>query len=127
MLNTLNMGFLIIVFYLALLVLIIAAHWRLNEKAGQPGWACIVPIYNVIVWLKIAQKPGWWLLLLLIPLVNLVIAFVVWIDIAKLFGKDSGFGIGLTLLGFIFLPILAFGPSEYLPLAEQAGASPNAY
>jgi hypothetical protein len=102
-----------IIIYLAIVVFLIASVWKAFEKAGKPGWAAIIPIYNLIVLLEIAKRPAWWFLLLLIPLVNLVIAFIVHIDLAKQFGKSAGFGVGLTLLGFIFYPILGFGDAEY--------------
>jgi hypothetical protein len=98
---------------LAVLVLFIVSMWKVFTKAGQPGWACIIPIYNLYILLKIAGKPGWWLLLFLIPIVNLVILIIVAIDIAKNFGKGTGFGIGLAFLGFIFYPILAFSEARY--------------
>jgi hypothetical protein len=96
-----------------LAILFFASLWMVFVKAGQPGWAAIIPIYNVFVMLQVAKRPLWWFLLLLVPLVNIVISFIVMIDIAKAFGKSVLFGIGLTLLGFIFLPILAFGDAEY--------------
>ena len=83
-------------------------------KAGQPGWASIIPIYNGIVVLQIAGRPVWWILLYLIPVVNLIIAIIVMVDFAKSFGKGVGFALGLIDLGFIFMPILAFGDSQYL-------------
>ncbi len=107
------MAFLILLVELALIVLIIAGLWQTFTKAGQPGWAAIIPIYNIYILLKIAARPWWWLLLFLIPLVNIVIAIVVAIDVAKAFGKGAGFGIGLALLGFIFYPILGFGSATY--------------
>lgn len=103
-----------VVVYLAILVLLVAASWRVFTKAGKPGWACLVPIYNVIVWLQIARKPGWWILLLIfVPIVNLVLAIIVTLEVAKAFGKGTGFGIGLLLLGVVFLPILAWGDARY--------------
>ena len=98
---------------LAIVVLIIAGIWKVFSKAGQPGWAAIIPIYNAYILLKIAGKPGWWLLLLFIPLVNLVIGILVAIEVAKAFGKGTGFGLGLVFLGFIFYPILGFGSATY--------------
>ena len=83
-------------------------------KAGQPGWAAIVPVYNLIVLLQIVGRPLWWILLMLIPLVNFVIAILVYIDLAKSFGKSTGFGIGLVFLSFIFFPILGFGDARYI-------------
>ena len=93
---------------------IIASLWKVFTKAGEPGWAAIIPIYNTIVMLKIVGRPLWWLVLMLIPLVSLVIGIIVCIDLAKSFGKGAGFGIGIILLGFIFVPILAFGDARYV-------------
>jgi len=98
---------------IAIAVLVIVALWKVFAKAGKPGWAAIVPIYNTIVMLQVAGRPVWWILLLLVPIVNIVILFIVMIDLAKNFGKGVGFGIGLALLTFIFLPILAFGDAQY--------------
>ncbi|MBN2205688.1 MAG: signal peptidase I [Thermoleophilia bacterium] len=100
-------------FGLALAVLYIVGMWRIFTKAGQPGWAAIIPIYNVYVWLKVAGRPGWWLLLWLIPFVNFIVALLVSLDIAKSFGKGSGFGVGLWLLAPIFVLILGFGSAQY--------------
>jgi hypothetical protein len=111
----------IFLFYLALVVFIIASLWKVFTKAGQPGWAAIIPIYNAYVLLQIAGRPGWWLLLYFIPVVNFVIAIIVSIDVAKAFGKGGGFGVGLALLSFIFYPILAFGDATY---ARPASAPP---
>lgn len=101
--------------WLALVLLLVASMWKIFVKAGEPGWAAIVPIYNIIVLLKIAGKPAWWLILFLIPVVNFVIAIIVGISLAKNFGKGTGYGIGLALLGPIFYPMLAFGDSRYQP------------
>jgi uncharacterized membrane protein YhaH (DUF805 family) len=98
---------------LAFAVVIIASLWKVFTKAGEPGWACLVPIYNMYILLRIAGRPGWWILLYFIPIVSLVIAIIVSIDIAKAFGKGTGFGIGLAFLGFIFFPILGFGDAQY--------------
>ena len=102
-----------LVFMLALAVLMIASMWVMFTKANEPGWAAIVPIYNMIVVLKIAGKPVWWILLLLIPLVSLVVVILVYISVAKSFGKGAGFGIGMILLPFVFFPMLAFGDAKY--------------
>lgn len=100
-------------FELAIIVAIIAGFWKVFAKAGKPGWAAIIPIYNIIVLLEIAGKPLWWILLFLIPIVNLIMAILVGIAVARNFGKSDGFGIGLALLGFIFYPILGFGSAQY--------------
>ena len=104
---------LFIIVWLVVAVLMIAAMWKVFTKAGQPGWASLIPIYNVYVLCKIAGRPGWWVILMLIPLVNFIIAIILCIDIAKSFGKGAGFGIGLLLLGIIFWPILGFGSATY--------------
>jgi len=91
----------------------IAAMWKTFEKAGKPGWASIIPIYNGIVMLQIAGRPVWWFLLYLIPLVNIIIAFIVMIDFAESFGKGFGFALGLIFLPIIFFPILAWGDAQY--------------
>jgi hypothetical protein len=98
-------------------ILMIASMWRVFSKAGEPGWAAIIPIYNIIVLLKIAGKPAWWFILFLIPIVSLIISILVSLSVAKNFGKGTGFGIGLWLLSFIFYPILAFGDAKYSPQA----------
>ncbi len=98
---------------LAVWVFIIASLWKVFAKAGQPGWASLIPIYNAYIMFKMAGKPGWWLLLLLLPLVNFVILIIVFIALAEKFGKGAGFGVGLALLGVIFFPILAFGDAKY--------------
>ena len=98
----------------AFFVLMIISAWKVFEKAGKPGWACLIPIYNLIVMLEIVDRPWWWLFLLLIPLVNMVFAVILCVDLAKAFGQGAAFGIGLLLLGFIFYPILAFGDASYV-------------
>ncbi len=108
-----NSGNITLLIYLAILIVIIASFWKVFTKAGRPGWASIIPIYNLIVMLQIVGRPWWWILLMLIPIVSLVIAIIVSIDMAKSFGKGTGFGIGLALLGFIFYPILGFGDAKY--------------
>jgi len=107
-------GGIIGVIYLVVLVIAVISLWKIFTKAGEPGWAAIVPIYNAIVLLKIVGKPLWWIVLLLIPCVNFVIAILLCIELAKSFGKSSGFGVGLALLSPIFLPILAFGDARYV-------------
>ena len=114
------MGFIIGIIYLAIIVVVIAGMWKSFEKAGEPGWGCLVPIYNIYLMLKIAGRPIWWIILLIIPIVNLVIAIIVNLDIAKKFGQSTGFGIGLALLGFVFWPILGFGDAQYIGSAGNA-------
>ena len=99
--------------YIAAAVLMVASVWVVFSKAGRPGWASIIPIYNLCVMLSIAKKPSWCVLLFLIPFVNLVMAIIVANGVATSFGKNGGFGFGLFLLPFLFYPILAFGDARY--------------
>lgn len=99
---------------LVLGLILVAAVWKVFTKAGKPGWASLVPIYNAIVLLEIAGRPVWWFILLFIPGVNLIIMIIVMIDVAKNFGHGAGFGLGLALLSPIFLLILGFGSSRYV-------------
>ena len=108
---------------LLIALLLIVAIWKVFTKAGQPGWASIIPIYNLYIWCKVVGRPGWWIILLLIPLVNIIVAIILNIDTAKSFGKGAGFGIGLALLGVIFWPILGFGSAQYQGPAATRGAA----
>ena len=103
----------VMLIYLVVLILVIASMWKVFAKAGQPGWAAIIPIYNLIILLQIADKPIWWIILYLIPIANIIIPILVSIEVAKKFGKGAGFGIGLAFLPFIFYPILGFGIAQY--------------
>ncbi len=106
---------------LVIAVVMIVSLWMIFQKAGKPGWAAIVPIYNAIVLLEVVGRPTWWVILLcFVPFVNLIIGIIVTFDLAKSFGKGGGFGVGLLLLPFIFYPVLAFGDAEYQgPAAAQ--------
>jgi Family of unknown function (DUF5684) len=95
------------------MLLMLAAMWKMFTKAGQPGWAILIPIYNLYVMCKIAGRPGWWLLLMLIPFVNFIVAIILYVDIAKNFGNGAGFAIGMLFLPFVFFPILGFGSAQY--------------
>jgi hypothetical protein len=93
------------------------------QKADEPGIAAFIPIWNLLVLLKIVGRPWWWLILYIIPIVGLIVAIVVFYDLAKSFGHGVGFTIGLVLLSWIFLLILWLGGSRYLgPRGEPAGA-----
>ena len=109
--------------YLAVFVVIIIGMWKIYSKAGKPGWASIVPIYNIIVLLEIIGRPVWWIVLMFIPLVNLVIGVITALDLAKSFGKGAGFGLGLIFLSPIFYPILGFGSAQYKGPAAAEGAA----
>jgi uncharacterized membrane protein YoaK (UPF0700 family) len=100
--------------WLLIVVVVIAGLWKVFVKAGQPGWACIIPIYNLYCWIvEIGGKEWWWFFLYLIPIVNIVIAILVAISVSRNFGKGVAFALGLIFLPFIFLPILGFGDATY--------------
>src|SRR5262245_56481678 len=111
------MGLLCFGIELGIFVLMIAGMWKTFSKAGKPGWAAIIPIYNIIVLLEIIKKPIWWVVLFLIPLVNFIISILVNLEVAKFFGKGAGFAIGMIFLPFIFWPMLGFGDAKYNPNA----------
>jgi len=109
---------------LILIAIYAIATWKIFEKAGQPGWAAIIPIYNLIVMLDVQGRPKWWVIWYLIPFVNyvsiLVMFIILCLDYAKRFGKDGGFVAGLILLNPIFLLILAFGSAQYQGVSAAA-------
>ena len=122
---------LFLVVMLAFMVFIIAAIWKTFEKAGQPGWGAIIPIYNIVLMMNVAGRPTWWVVLYLLgaipiigPIIVLVVGFIVSLDIARNFGKGTGFGIGLALVPFVFFPILGFGSAEYSPVKSLSAGDP---
>ena len=98
---------------LALSVLLLAGLWQVFVKMGEEGWKAIIPFYNVYILLEKVGRPTWWLLLFFIPLVNIVVAFLMWKDIAEGFGKGTGYAVGLLFLSFIFVPLLGFGDDSW--------------
>jgi hypothetical protein len=109
--ESMGAGFWIIM--LLFIILMVASLWKIFTKAGQPGWASIIPFYNLFILLRITGRPEWWIILWLIPCVNIVIQILVYLDLARVFGKSAGYGIGLILLPFVFFPLLAFSDAEY--------------
>lgn len=102
------------IFWLIVAVVMIVAYWKVFTKAKEAGWKSIIPIYNVIILLKIIGRPWWWILLMLIPFVNLIIAVIVSLDLAKSFGKSEAFGIiALFLVAPVGYLMLAFGDAKY--------------
>jgi hypothetical protein len=99
---------------LVVVVFMIAAVWKVFSKAGQPGWAAIIPIYNTYVLCKVAGRPGWWVILFFVPIANIVVSILVALDVAKAFGKGGAFGVFLLwLIPIIGYPILGFGSDPY--------------
>jgi hypothetical protein len=100
-------------------LIVLVAYWRIFTKAGEAGWQAIIPIWNVLVFLKIIGRPWWWILLMLIPLVNIIVAVIAFNDLSKSFGHGVAFTLGLIFLPFIFFLILGFGADRYLgPVAR---------
>lgn len=95
--------------------------WITVNKAGHPGWSQIIPIWNIIVLLQVGGKPTWWVvLILLVPIANLIFLIMMLNAVAKSFGKNEGFTVGLIFLPFIFWPILAFSNAKYQgPIGKQ--------
>jgi hypothetical protein len=112
------MAIIMFLIYAAIIIVFIASMWKIFVKAGKPGWAAIIPIYNLIVLLEVVGRPMWWILIYLIC--SPVAAIIISLDLAKSFGKDIGFGIGLIILPIIFYPMLGFGSATYVgPSAAQ--------
>ena len=99
--------------------------WKAFEKAGKPGWAALIPIYNYIVILEIVGKPIWWIFLILFPCTTLIFSIWTLNLVSKSFGQSEGFTVGLVLLPYIFIPILGFGSYQYLGPAGKPGFIPN--
>ena len=108
------LGPVITLLILAVIVINVVATWKIFTKANQPGWASIVPIYNMVVMLQIVKKPTWWVILGFIPIINIIIGLIVVYELAQVFGKGLGFTFGLVFLPIIFYPILGFGRAAYM-------------
>lgn len=107
----LSAGYVIV--YLAVIIVALVGMWKMFEKAGKPGWAAIVPFYNFYCLYDMAFGNGWLFLLMFVPCVGIVISIMCNIKLAKAFGEGVAFGIGLTILPFIFTLILGFGSAQY--------------
>ncbi len=99
------------IIYLAIIVLLLVSYWKIFQKAGEAGWKSIVPLYNSYTMTKLVFSSGWFFLLALVPIANIVFAVMMCIRLAKAFGKGGGYAVGLIFLPFVFYPILAFNSS----------------
>ena len=107
------LGLVFFIVYIGVIVFFIAAAWKVHTKAGKPGWSALIPFYSTIVLLEITEKPSVWFWYMWIPFVGIYFYALTMIALAKSFGKDDGFGIGLLLLPIVFYPMLAFGDAQY--------------
>lgn len=115
---------LMMLIYLVFIVVYVIAYWKIFEKAGQAGWKAIIPIYSAVIACRIVGLSGWYVLLLLVPFVNIIFAIYLSYRLAVAFGH----GVGMTILMFIFgigLLILGFGDSKYLG-PDGKGHTPQA-
>ena len=118
---------------LVLCVFVLVCMWIIFRKAGKPGWAAIVPFYNLYVLFEITWGSGIRFLLLLIPIYNIILSIQTQVRLAKAFGKSGGFAAGLIFLPYIFNPLLAFGGTAYQgvpvkpadPPARASGPQPH--
>ena len=112
-----------LLYVVAIYAILVIPYWVIFTKAGHPGWPALIPIYSTYILLKVVGRPGWWLILFIIPIVNFVILIIVMNDLSKSFGHGVGFTLGLIFLSIIFLFILAFGSSMYRGPAGATGTS----
>jgi hypothetical protein len=107
-----------VIIYFAVVILLIASMWKVFVKAKQPGWAAIIPIYNVLVLLRVANRPWWWIFGYIIPFVSIIVAIVVYYDVAKAFGRGVGMLLLMIFIPIIGWPILGFGSDKYRKIAH---------
>ena len=110
---------------LVLCVFVLVCMWIIFRKAGKPGWAAIVPFYNLYVLFDITWGSGMRFLLMLIPLYNIILGIQTQIRLAKAFGKGGGFAAGLIFLPYVFIPLLAFGKETYQGVPIKAAPYQN--
>ena len=113
-----------LIFYLVIAALMLVSMWKIFVKCGKPGWACLIPIYNIIVMLEIAEKPAWYVLLFFVPFANIYAMWVCYDGMARKLGKSSGFTVGMIFLPVIFIPILAFSKSSTAEVSAAPVSEP---
>jgi hypothetical protein len=103
----------VVLVQLVVFIVELAAFWRIFTKAGERGWAAIVPVYNLIVLQRVVGRPAWWVFLWFVPGASAVVAVIVLVELAEVFGRSGWFSVGLIALTPIFAPILGLGRSRY--------------
>ena len=107
-----GIGIFMYIIAIAASILLLVSMWKVFKKFGKPGWAAIIPIYNIYIMCEIAEKEWWYILLLCVPIANIYAMYVLYSAIANKLGKSTGFVIGMILVPYVFWPILAFSKSE---------------
>ncbi|MBS1514823.1 MAG: signal peptidase I [Bacteroidetes bacterium] len=100
--------------WIGIAVLMIAGWWKIFTKAGKPGWAAIIPIYNIIILTEIVGRPTWWVFIYYAGCTTIIGHIILSLDLARSFGKDVGYGVGLILLPWLFYPMLGFSSAQYV-------------
>lgn len=108
---------------LAVILLMIPALWRTFEKAGRPGWAGLVPFYNVYELCAMGGSPGWWVMLMFVPALNILVLLIICHRAARAFGYGVGMALLMVFLPLVGFPVLGFGPARYVP--PQAPGKPG--
>ena len=108
--------------YLVIMVAVIIGMWKMFVKAGEYGWAALIPLYNLWVLNRIGGKEWYWFIGYFIPLVGFILILLLSIAVAKRFGMPLIYGVGVFLLPFIFYPILGFGDARYQPITAGSGS-----
>lgn len=101
-------SFIMFILPVGVIALTVVEQWLVFKKAGKEGWEAIIPVYNNIVLIEIVGLPMWYIALLFVPFANIYALVMIYLELAKRFNKDTGFGLGLVFLTPIFLGILAF-------------------
>ncbi len=104
-------------FFLLVQVIHFLGTWKLYKKAGKKPWEAAVPVYNAVILMKIINRPWWWVILLFIPVVNLIIIPVIWVETIRSFGRNSTTDTFLVLitLGFYIYYINYLTDVKYIP------------
>src|SRR5436190_6019160 len=104
------------IFFLIVQIVHFAGTWKLYVKAGRKSWEAAIPVYNAIILMKIINRPTWWTILLFIPIVNLIMFPVIWVETLRSFGKNSTLDtvLGLATLGFYIYYINYFEDVKYV-------------
>lgn len=98
---------------LVITLIAIVGWWKLFSKAGYPGFLALIPLVNVVVYIMVGGRPWWWIILMLIPFINIIILFLVHLSVAERYGQGVLYAFGLFFLMPVFAIILGFGPFEY--------------